>query len=254
MSKFIDKLKQASQAAPQSMGFRAAPTASSKPQMLLVASLAKADKNLAEYVAGADAGLLIISKLSSGTKAIKKLSRAVADIPWGAWLKDTDSEVKPMGKVNYDFMVFPATTSLAVIQNEEVGKILEIETSLDEGLLKAVDELPVDAVLVGDNKKEGLTWHHLMLFQHFSELLTKPLLASIPSEVTANELQALWEAGVNGVIVEAGAGQPVGRVGELRRTIDKLAYPSPRKRRQATGALLPYIGSESAAVTEEEED
>ena len=56
MSKFIDKLKQASQAAPQSLGFKVAPSAASKPRMLLVASLNEAhNENLAEYMAGADA-------------------------------------------------------------------------------------------------------------------------------------------------------------------------------------------------------
>ena len=256
MSRFIDKLNQTSLAVPQPMGFKAAPLASLKPKMLLVASLAEANvESLADYVAGADAGLLLISKLSSGVKTLKKMSQAVSGIPWGGWLRNIGSrEIEQMVKVGCDFMVFPAaTTLLAVVQNEEVGKILEVETSLSEGLLKVVDELPVDAVLIGGEKKEGLTWHHLMLFQRFADLLTKPLLASIPAEVTANELQALWEAGVDGVIVEVGVEQPVGRVSELRQMIDKLAFPSQRKRGKAE-TLLPYIGSERGTVAEEEED
>jgi len=256
MSRFIDKLNQASPAVPQPIGFKAAPPASLKPKMLLVASLAEANvENLADYVAGADAGLLLISKLSSGVKALKKMSQTVSGIPWGGWLRNIGSrEIDQMTKVGCDFVVFPAaTTPLAIVQNEEVGKILEVKASLSEGLLKVVDELPVDAVLIGGEREEGLTWHHLMLFQRFAGLLTKPLLASIPAKVTANELQALWEAGVDGVIVEVGVGQPVGKVSELRQTIDKLVFPSKRKRGKAE-ALLPHIGSEGGAVAEEEEE
>ncbi len=256
MSRFIDKLNQTLQAVPQSIGFKAATTVSPKPKMLLVASLAEADvESVADYVAGADAGLLLIPKSSPGLKALKKVAQAVSGIPWGRWLKDIDfRDIGQSVKAGSDFVVFPAaTTPLGIVQNEEVGKILEVEASLSEGLLKAIDELPVDAVLIGGEKKEGLTWHHLMLFQRFADLLTKPLLASIPAKVTANELQALWEAGVDGVIVEVGVGHPVGRVSELRQMIDKLAFPSQRKRGKAE-ALLPYIGSEGSTVVEEEEE
>jgi hypothetical protein len=89
--------------------------------------------------------------------------------------------------------------------------------------------------------------------QRFADLLTKPLLVSIPSNVTANELQALWEAGVAGVIVETGVGQPVERVSNLRKVIDKLVFP-PQRRREKTEALLPYIGAERDTVAEEEEE
>jgi len=161
-----------------------------------------------------------------------------------------------MGKVGCDFVVFPAAnTSLAILQNKEVGKILEVEASFSEGLLRTVNELPVDAVLfTSEQEKEHfLTWHHLMLFQYFANLLTKPLLVSIPSKVTDSELQALWGAGVVGVVVEVGVGQPAGGLTELRRTIDNLTFPSQRKRRKEE-ALLPYISEEASRVTEEEEE
>ena len=256
MSRFIDKLNQVSQAVPQPMGFKAVTPVSSTPKMLLVASLARADvEGLADYVAGADAGLLVISKPGSGVSTFKKISQAVPAIPWGGWLKSIGSgEIEQVVEAGCDFVVFPvATTFLTIVQNKEVGKILEVEASLSEGLLKAVDELPADAVLINGEKKEGLTWHHLMLFQRFADLLTKPLLVSIPSNATANELQALWEAGVAGVIVEAGAGQPVEGVSSLRQVIDKLTFP-PQRKRGKPEALLPYIGPERGTVAEEEEE
>ncbi len=253
MSRFMDKLNQVSQVMPQPMGFKAVSPVASKPKMLLVASLAGADgEGLADYVAGADAGLLVISRPGSEVGTFKKISQAVPAIPWGGWLRSIGSgEIEQVAKADFDFVVFPAaTTSLTIVQNKEVGKILEVEASLGEGLLKAVDELPVDAVLISGEKKERLTWHHLMLFQRFAGLLTKPLLVSIPSNVTANELQALWEAGVAGVIVETGAGQPVERVSNLRKVIDKLVFP-PQRRREKTEALLPFIGPERGTVAEE---
>ena len=255
MSRFIDKLNQVSQAMPQPVGFRTAPQVSPKPKMLLVASLVEANvESLADYVAGADAGLLPISKPSSGVKTFKEMSQAVPAIPWGGWLRSAGiRDIGSMVKVGCDFIVFPAaTTPLTMIQKNEVGRILEVEASLSEGLLKVVDELPVDAVFIGGEKREGLTWQHLMLFQRFADLLTKPVLVSVTLKVTANELQALWEAGVRGVMVEVGVGQP-GRVSELRQVINKLSFPSHRKSGKAE-ALLPYVGQVEGTVTEEEEE
>ncbi len=258
MSKFIDKLNQVSRVVPQSLGFRRAQPVSDKPKILLIASLAQASVNgLTDYVAGADAALLRIPKLSSRSKTVKEMSQAVPDIPWGGWLINIGKGgTKQMARAGCDFVVFPAAnTPLALLQNDEIGKILEVESSVSEGLLRAVNELPIDAVLIAA-EQEGeyfLTWHHLMLFQRFADLLTKHLLASIPSNVTANELQAIWEAGVDGVVIEVGVGQPTDRIKELRQVIDRLTFPSQRKRGKVE-ALLPHIGSEASIVTEEDEE
>ncbi|MFC1984440.1 hypothetical protein ACFLU0_00275 [Chloroflexota bacterium] len=257
MSQFIDKLNQASRAVPQAMGFRTAQPVSGKSRILLIASLAGASAgDLVDYVVGADAGLLRIPKLSSRAKTLKEISQAVPDIPWGGWLKYTDKgKMKQVARTGCDFLVFPAAdTPLTLPQNDEVGKILEVEPSLSEGLLRAVNELPIDAVLIaGEQEREHfLAWHHLMLFQHFADSLTKPLLASTPQNVTADELQALWNAGVNGVVIEVEVGQPIDRLKKLRQVIDKLTFPSQRKRGEAE-ASLPHIDSEVSVVTEEED-
>ena len=69
--------------------------------------------------------------------------------------------------------------------------------------------------------------------------------------MTASELQAVWEAGVSGVVIEAG--EVRGRLKELRQSIDKLTFP-PQRKRGKPGALLPYIGRETGVVIKEEEE
>ena len=256
MSKFIDRLNQISRVAPQPIGFRAGASVSAKPKMLLVASLAGADVDqLAERVAGADAGLIAIAKASLAAKTFTRVTQAAPKIIWGGWLKDIAvKDVAPMAKAGGDFVVFPAaTTPISIAQNKELGKVLEVEASLGEGLLRAAGELPVDAVLINGGKKDSLTWHHLMLFQRFAELLVKPLLVSVPAEVTAEELPSLWEAGVDGVVIEVGVGQAVDRIKNLREIIDKLTFPPQRKRKKAE-ALLPRVVPVAETAAEEEEE
>jgi hypothetical protein len=257
MSKFIDKLSQVSQGGLKPMGFRmAAQGAPQKSRMLLVASVAQVDvSRLADGVAGADAGLLKIPKSGSGVKTLKQVCQAMPDIPWGGWLKEVSRKgIGQVAEAGGDFVVFPAvSTSLAILDEEKLGKVLEVEPGLDPGLLKTVDDLPVDAVLIAaEEEKHLLTWNHLMMFRRCANLLTKPLLVSVPSDVADSELQALWEAGVGGVVVEVGI-EPAGRLAELRQTIDKLTFPSPGKRRKAE-PLVPHIREETGIVSEEEEE
>lgn len=259
MSQFIDKLKKVSQAAPQPLGFRTAQPSSNKLGILLIASLTQIDvDSLAERAAGADAGLLRTTKLSSGAKALGKISQAVPDIPWGGWLEGiAEKEAEQLTKAGFDFVVFPpASTSLAILKADKVGKILEVSTSFNKDLLPAVDELPIDAVLVTDEqeKEHFLTWQHLIFFQRCADLLTKPLLVSVPSNISTNELQVLWEAGVNGIMVRLNSEQPIGTLQELRQTIDKIAFTATHKSKK-TKPLLPYpSGRTNIAVEEEEED
>ncbi|MBI2979273.1 MAG: hypothetical protein HYY41_00330 [Chloroflexi bacterium] len=255
MSRFIDKLKQLSRTEPQAIGFRTKQLATAKLKIQLVASLPQDSAGgLTDRVRGADAGLLRISRLSSSAKILENIAQTMPDIPWGGWLQGGQDDIQALTKVKCDFVVFPAaTTPLASIQNDEVGKILEVEPSLTEGLLRAVNELPVDAILISSEKSYLLTWQHLMLFHRLSAILNKPVLAAIPAEVTANGLQALWEAGLSGVIVDVTAEQPQDRLKELRQMIDNLTFPM-SSQRKGRGPLLPHIAHGTSTVSSEEEE
>ncbi|MFC1948863.1 hypothetical protein ACFLW0_01640 [Chloroflexota bacterium] len=259
MSVFIDKLSRLSRGESQPIGFRAKQAASAKPKIQMVASLAQESAgDLTGHIAGADAVIVRISKPGMDAESLQSLSKALPDIPWGAHLQgSSQASIKQITRAGCDFIVFPTTdTPLTAIDNDEMGKILEVEASLNEGLLRAVNELPIDAVLItiDQNETPSLTWHNLMLFQRFADLLTKPLLVSVTVKVTAKELQSLWGAGVTGVVIALDAKQPEGRLEKLRAETEKLDF-SPPQRREKPEAVLPRPGGEPRrARTEEEEE
>ena len=260
MSRFIDKLKQASQTETQPMGFRKE-KAVAKPRLLLVARLIRADIDKpVGLVAGADAGLLTIKKPVPGIKELKKLIKAVPSIPWGLWLDGISSKgEKQVTEVGCDFLVFPLEMPLEVPDSDEIGKVLVVEALLERDLVRAIDKLPVDALFIAGQQAEGsyLTWHHLMLCRRFADLSNKPLLVLVPLDIAGDGLQLLWEAGVDGVVVEVSPGQPAGGFKKLRQIVDSLTPPSRRKRIKAR-AIVPQVKEEAAPMidddTEEEED
>jgi hypothetical protein len=92
-----------------------------------------------------------------------------------------------------------------------------------------------------------------MFFQHFSRLLTKPLLVCVAAKVTGSELKALWEAGVSGVVLEAGPEETQDKIKKLRQIIDNLEFPVTR-RREKIQPRLSYSSREQGTVTTEEEE
>ena len=256
MSRFIDTLNQISNALPQRIGFRSTAAVSVKPRLLLVAGLTDSTlKGLANCVNGADAGLIYVAGATSEAARFKKVGKSIIDIPWGIGLKESvEIHIEKIVEAGCDFVIFPTATALrTVTQHEKVGTILEVDASLSDILLKAVDGLSVDAVLVDCEHEHGLTWYHLMLVRRFAALMTKPLLALIPPDTDGMELMQLWEAGVDGVIVEAGEGKSAGRIGDLRRIIDGLQFPS-RRRHRKSEPLVSYPGVSSQGTDNGEDD
>ena len=254
MSKLIDKLNQAAHVSPQPMGFGSSRSASPRPGMILIASLNQPDlADLSDYVAGADAGLWRISS-GSQLKSFQKAAKAVPGMPWGCVLDiDSEKDLENIIKSADDFIVFPMDMSLALPEDEKLGRVLLIDSSLNAGLLRAIDSLPVNAVLVKSVQENRLTWHDLSFFNLLSGLLSKPLLAITPSTITAGELLSLWKAGVDGIVIDVEVDKPSGKVKELRQIIDGLSYPRSRRRGKVE-ALLPQMKIDTPVPDDIEEE
>jgi hypothetical protein len=258
MSRLIDKFQKASQSSLPPMGFRTSRSAPPEPGLLLIVSAAPdAIKNSADI--GNASGVLVRPDASSVTaENIKNMVEIIPDIPVGLYLEDADDkETAAAAGAGGDFLVFPASSRISPAPaDKKTGRIIQVESAMDDSLLRAVNSLPVDAVLVADTFAGGaLVWHQLMIFQHLANLIAKPLIVNIPSDITGAELKALWEAGVDGVVVEASTLKASG-LKKLREAIGKLPPRSARKRGKIE-ALLPRISGEGltpAPPDEEEEE
>ena len=245
MSKLVEKLRQVSQGSPQPLGFRgAASTATRKGSpMVLIVALAEGDDGAApDDKASVDAVLL--------AKAESQVVDALGESLWGVSLNTgTREELTQLKDMGCDFLVFePATAPSSVLGEEELGKIVEIEPDTADGMLRAIDKLPIDAVLIGGDPTPSV--HRLMVCQHVTNLVRKPLIARAPLDVSREALEELRETGVTGLVVHLSA-RDKKELSRLRETVDSL--PAMRKRRkERVEPVLPSPGHE--ATVEEEED
>jgi len=258
MSRLIDGLKKLSLAAPQPMGFRTSQQAKTPPSMLIIAMLkTNGTDSSVRSIAGADAILLRAGEPGLTALTLQKIVKPLKDMPWGVYFEDSGDETTKLVEVGCDFLIFSPTSPIsAVPPDEKTGKILRVESSMDDGLLRAVNDLPADAVLLTDTFDESgsLVWHQLMIFRHLTAFISKPLLVPIPAAISEVELKALWDAGIDGVVIDA---TNVGDLKELQQLASKLPPRSARKPGKMD-VTLPRPGGKAYAAPspdeEEEED
>ena len=107
MSRLIDELNRVARTTQEPMGFTTARKAASEPRMLLIASLAPTG-DIARLVEGSDAVLFRPAKAGLTASSLQKTVKSLPDIPWGAWLEDTDDKKGDLLiKSGCDFSIFP---------------------------------------------------------------------------------------------------------------------------------------------------
>jgi hypothetical protein len=252
MSHLIDKLKNLREASPQPMGFTAFAPAPEKPRMQLVAA-ASAD-NLSKILSrlnAADAALVEVAK-SDDVDALEQVCQAKDGVPGGAWVKAANGgALKKVLNAACDFVVFGPGAPLTITQKAQLGRILEMDAGLSEGLLRTAADLPVDAVLAaGTGDEKSLTLNRLMLIQRMVYLVGKPVLVPAPAGITGPELQALWDMGIGGVVIDVSDDKSAEKLSDIKKLIEKLSPPALRKKRAAP--ILPRFQPEAPGPAEEE--
>jgi hypothetical protein len=242
MSRLVEKLTDNNRTATP-LGFQTRRTARSQPKLILVAVLGIKDLDKAATgLAGADAGLLKAAGIGDIEQAVAKLP----DLPWGGWLDDgATTGPSDLTTAGADFIVVPVDGPAGQLpRDSEAGQIVEISGFLEENWLRSVAKLPLDVVLFGGDDVK-VTWRRLMQVRYCVDLVSKPVLVTISPDISEDELAAVWAAGADGVAVVSE------RLAELRKLIDGLEPPAPRRKDRAM-ALLPRVsaGEEDEEIEE----
>jgi hypothetical protein len=254
MSRLIDKITKSRQSEPQPMGFMLSKTAPEKTRLQLVASVgAEILEKCTPALAKADALILDIAR-ADDVADLEKASQVKDGPAAGGRLKATSAgTLKKAINSGCDFVIISIQAPINVTRDEKLGKVLEVSTGLTDTLLRTVGELPVDAVIAIEKEVEDvLTLNRLMELQRIVFLINKPLLVSVPLSFNSEELQALYDTGVSGVVVEVTEPKDAEKLADLREAIGKIKKTARKKDKM--GAVLPRLQSETPQPEGEEEE
>jgi len=240
MSKFIDALKRTAAPSISSIGFQTKTSVKKNPQLLVVASIVSDSKKALKVIGAAGMDALLIR--SQSQFSLNEIHKAAGDVPVGLHLNGADIESELPNSI--DFIVYTMKMPLSFLNKTAVGKIMEIEPSLDLGSIRAINGLGsiIDAVMIGGDNG-SLTIERLLSCQRLSDLIVQPVVVSVDSTVKSSELVNLCEAGVDGIIITDVC--TASAYGEIRKAVNEL--PANSKRKSSNAAIVPKLNEKPAS-------
>lgn len=248
-SKFIESLKKLSQGSIPPLGFGRRREGPKSPMLLIAGLDSLSNEQLARLVPSVDAMIFAGSKIN---KDALKQSIKSYPAPWGIIVKSSKdlTDLKEMG---FDFLVFSSQeTEASVLRIEDLGKVIEIDMNWPDSQLRSVEFLPVDAILLPfSGKGASLTVQNLLTYQRIDLLITKPLLGYLPAKISGEGLRLLWEAGLDGVVIQ-GEGFTIEEVERLKEATK--SFPPHRGEKRQSEALIPSLSSTIPVEPEDESE
>jgi hypothetical protein len=253
MSKLVEKLQRLNKPSGPPIGFQKKSKDEATSPIAIVASLAIKDLKGKKGTGSTGFDAAVINNAGLDDAMFEQVKNAVGDIPSGISMSGAGKDdVTKLTGDTWDFIVFDVTAPIAHLENVNVGKILTIDSSLEPGLVRTINDLQtlVDAVLVtGD--EQTLTIERVLTLQRAADLLAKPILVSVNSSITASELAVLDQVGVRGIVLPEGTSQ------KAFTDLQKMLHNLPKKSAgEAKGvkAILPRVNSAEPEVDDDEDE
>lgn len=229
------------------MGFGA--RATEKDRALLLGVLgASADDAVEAIEAGGDFVALAAENAEEATAALDGLDGLI-----GAQLESLANEgIEAVEEAGADFVIAKPETAAAGIVDSDLGLVLEVDEAWEEGPLRALAALSLDAVLVRAPVDDFTVARRISL-SRVAALCGAPLLVTVALDISSADLEALRETGAGGVVPTEGTGAD-----ELAGLIEQLAavpLRSTRGRSEGGGfAIVPSAGTGGDGEEFEDDD
>ena len=244
MSKLIDRLQKLGEPVVTPMGFGAASRETEGPlSLVLIGATTPAELKKKPKLLNADVEAVVVSVDLSKDGLADGLVGTDGDRDhiWGVRVTGAShDQAKQLREAGCDFLMFSADdTAAAVLNDEELGKLLYVGHELDEEVARAIHDLAFDGVLFSPRDDLlPLTVKKLIDIQMVCGLVDKAFLIEAPSGLGPSDLEALRDAGIGGLIVQLSEGDAIGVLNE-----SIAALP----RRKSASTTRPFVGLSTPA-------
>ncbi|MBI4339983.1 MAG: hypothetical protein HY680_08530 [Chloroflexi bacterium] len=240
MSKLLDRLDRIARGPGRTLGFAPPSARETVPTMSLLAQVNAGSPAEAESLltAGADA---IILPGPADPKAPLELPEGSL---WGMEVPGLDkAQADAYREMGCDFLVFGiADTRVDALEEGECTRILRVAANLEETLLRCVEDLPVDVVIVSKPGPEGpLSLAHLLAIANVRSATSRYVLLEWDADLSPKELEHLRDMGVDGIVVKYSGNTSSGTISALRERIAGLPPRKPKSDREGRAPILPRL-------------
>lgn len=252
MSKLLDRLDRITRGAPSPMGFTNIVAKETIPQMALLAQVKTPRRSDIDALANAQVDAFILAK---GTKPLDNTVKPLKSQVWGAIVGGSEvNEIEGYKTKGCDFVVFGIEGTLADnVEEGDTGRILRITPNLPDAILRGLEDLPVDIMLLErPGASDLLSLTHLLAISNIRNFISRYLLLEWDGNLTTRDLEHLRDLGVDGIVLEV-AKVGIGAFETMRQGIDEMRKRKPRGE-QRPAAILPRTSGLLGAVHHQEED
>ena len=258
MSKFLDRMEQISRGAPAPLGFGVT-RPEKTPGMALVGLITSNYSSGVSAVAELAPDAALVAD-GPGQAAISELAQPLgSELPWGVRATSmTQEEARAYQEGGCDLLAFPMEgTSVAAVATDEIARILCVDPDIEEGELRGIMALPVDMLLLSMSGHSGpWTLSELAVVGSVSRRAgDKYILVEVSQPPHDNELEALRDIGVHGLVVDV---EQVTSKDLARLKKGLLEMPRQRPgRRVRHNAIVPgsaFLPGEASDSEDEDED
>lgn len=255
MSKLLSKLERISKGSSTPLGFGAASRIEKTPSMVLVGLLTQNYSQGVSRLAKVDADGALFTGENLDAK-IAGLAGNLKEVPWGIRVNELDSDrANRLIDAGCDFFVTsPETIMVDAIMDDKAAYLLSLPPGPEEILLRAIEDLPVDAVYMSLNPWESrLTLEHLINISSARTMFDKYLLVEVSATLSYKELASLRDVGVDALVVDAGRSSE-----KVLTSLKEKLFGLPRQRKSRSeklSAIIPRgVDSQSTSTYEEEDE
>ncbi|MDO8670218.1 MAG: hypothetical protein Q7O66_02165 [Dehalococcoidia bacterium] len=259
MTKLVDKLRKISMGETHRMGFGNVQAAAAKiPAIAIIASIPRPDVGLAQMALAseADAILIQVSDLSSESLLLQETVKAAGDSPCGVRLAAPLLEdVGKLTAAGADFLVLEAQTApSSILSKEEIGRVIAIDPYLEDSLLRAIDRLAIDAVILElkQGNEEFLTVREFLACRRIVDMVRKPLILVVSPKLSTEDLVSIRDLGIESLLVDFVGPSSQALMSRLRAAIAGL--PPRRKAKESRDVMLPRQAFPSKASEPEDDE
>ena len=199
--------------------------------------------------AGADA-LLLAGKLNE--KELAETVAAAEETACGLLTNDADAkEIAQLSEAGLDFLAVGTGSPASVLQQQELGIVLQLTGDFTDIQLRTIEALSVEA-LYADNGSAVITIQRQMEVQRLTGLTRKPLMLKLPADTGQETLLCLREASAALAVIDMKDRNALDELRRLRGVVDELPARKPPAREDSPGVFVPQAIAQAPSEDDDE--